>query len=381
MSNPINTPRETTLKRIADSLDIIAFAQSGQISDVTSWAGIQQIVRAGLAEKFLPIGTQLRCTHNVYGEIVWDVVAHDYNPDPEGLLEHSMTLLAHGAVVNSLQYDSPEALYYCENELAAGTYYFTLLSGYDPSYGGGASYYFTLTQKVPAGGVLVFPWGYQTQASTVKVSSYSTVSATSAIESVSVTQGTSGTFLGTADGNTANMNHTHRIRYGSNHWGESAMRQFLNSAAAAGSVWKSQTKFDRPPSWASSTAGFMAGLPSEFLAVVGEVDISCKTNGVYELGHNLSTAYTTRDKFWLPSVDELNYATESVAEGKVFPLYVGATNVDRIKYNSAGTARYCWMRSPYPWSAISVRLIYTDGSLNYNSASDSYAVVPACVIR
>ena len=83
--------------------------------------------------------------------------------------------------------------------------------------------------------------------------------------------------LGTADGKTTNMNHSHRIRYGSNNWVESAMRQYLNSDKAAGSVWTPQTKFDRPPSWNANTAGFMNGLDADFLAVIGKTTkVTCR---------------------------------------------------------------------------------------------------------
>ena len=82
-------------------------------------------------------------------------------------------------------------------EIAAGTYHFTLLAGYDTAYGGGKSYQFTLTKAVPAGGVIMFPWSYQKQASTVLVSTYESRTATTAIESVAVTEGTGGTALDT----------------------------------------------------------------------------------------------------------------------------------------------------------------------------------------
>lgn len=314
-------------------------------------------------------------------KIVWDVVAHDYNVDPIGQYKHSMTLLTHDCFVNSLQYDNTEALYFCAAQLAAGTYHFTLLEGYDTTYGGGKTYQFTLTKSVPANGVILFPWAYNTQASATKVSTYNSVTETTAIETVSVTEGRGGTDLGTADGKTANMNHTHRIRYGSNNWKESAMRQFLNSAAPAGQVWKSQTKFDRPPSWEKTQAGWMNGLDPEFLAVVGTAKITNRTNSLYEEEGNTQQNYYTEDKFWLASRSEVYGGSESgLSDGTQFPYYVGTTNAEKIKYNTSGAARSWWLRSPYPSHAVVVRSVFTDGSLGYVNANSSTGVAAACVI-
>ena len=39
-----------------------------------------------------------------------------------------------------------------------------------------------------------------------------------------------------------------------------------------------------------------------------------------------------------------------------------------------------WLRSPYPGNANSVRLVHTDGSLNYNNAYGGLGAVAACII-
>ena len=350
----------------------------GMLGLIDNWKVVQQLIKEGYGADVFPIGTQLRCSHSVYGEIIWDVVAHDYNLEEES--EHSMTLLSHDCIVNSMQYDATEALYYAETELAAGTYYFSLLSGYDTNYGGGKNIQFTLSKSVPAGGVIMFPWAYNTQSTATKISTYSSRESTAALETVTVTEGTSGTNLGTTDGKTANMNHIHRVRYGSNNWKESAVRQFLNSNAEAGSVWTPQTKFDRPPSWASSTDGFMKGFDEDFLSVVGECNHLTKTNSVFEIDGNLSKLYTTKDRFYLASHSEIFGGSENnLADGTQFPYYNEATNTDRIKYN-AETARYWWLRSPYPSGAYYVRFVPTDGSLSNFNASNSLGVAVACDI-
>lgn len=381
---------EGTQQQILDELKVqnslVKILASGW--NIDSFAAVREIVKGGGGKRYLPVGTQLAVPHTAYGggTLLFDVADHDGYKNPNDPTTHTMTLLMHD-VIYGRQFDATEALYYVHadvwpNGLPAGTYYFNLLSGYDTTYGGGSSISFTTTKVVPVGGVIMFPWSYNTQASTIKVSTYDSRTSTTALETLAVTVGTSGTSLGTADGNTAHMNHTHRIRYGSNHWGESAMRQWLNSDAAANAWWQPQTEFDRPASYAN-VAGFMNGLDPDFLDIVGEVDLVTAYNTVYNAGGEKSGSYTTRDKFFLPSMIELGLGkNDSVAEGALFSLYDGAGNTDRIKYDvsSSSTARYWWMRSPSSWYADFVRYVSTGGSLYISNAYNGFGAVAACVI-
>lgn len=360
-----------------------------------TWADIQKIVRLGAAPRYFPVGYEF-ITHDSTEDtdIIWRVVGHDTIKAADEALTHSMVLETKYVYSNSagnyisLQFDAPEALYCTETELQAGTYNFTLLAGYDTNYGGGKTYSFTLTQPVPAGGVIMFPWGYNQQASETKISTYATQTDTSAIETVGVTEGANGTSLGTADGSTPNMNHTHRIRYGSNNYAQSAVKQWLNSNEGAGSVWKPQTKFDRPPSWASSRTGFMAGLPEDFLAAVQPAIVPCRTNSVYEVDSldgkefTISQTYNLQDRFFLLSRPEIygTWDSAEVKDGELLEYYSGLTDAERIKYDPAGSARHCWLRSPYSGSAYIVHYVNTSGALYFSGAFSALAAAPACII-
>ena len=387
MSNQFGFLSDETFAEKMDTqnkfLAAILSAQGGSVVP-TSFKDVQTLVRSGLASKVFHIGDQLVCNKGDV-KLVWDIIGIDHDVPADKQFTHSMTLQLHDCLA-SMQYDGTEALFYCETELAAGTYHFTLLSGYDTTYGGGKTYQFTLTQPVPAGGQIMFPWGYNTQAASTKVSTYASRTATAAIESVSVVEGTEGTSLGTADGNTANMNHTHRIRYGSNNWVESAMRQWINSDKAAGSVWTPQTKFDRPPSWVASTAGFLNGIDADFLEVIGETEkVTCRNTVTDGGGSDITT-----DKFFLLSRREVYAGNEvsGVIEGEPYPYYsdysdlsVAGTGNDtnRIKYRN-GSPQWWWLRTPYSGNGNYVRLINTAGNLNNHNAHISYGVAPACNI-
>ena len=71
-----------------------------------------------------------------------------------------------------------------------------------------------------------------------------------------------------------------------------------------------------------------------------------------------------------------------VAEGSVLPLYDGATQTDRIKYDQAAqtTARYWWLRGPGPWGARGVRIVNPSGVLNNDNAVYGNGMAAACVI-
>ncbi len=376
-----NFPRESTMREVANALNMIAIAQASNAGDLDSWDAVQQLVRQGMGPKAFPVGSQLRCTHGVYGEIIWDVVAHDYNKNPEDADGHSMDLLAHACPISSLQYDQIEALYYCATELAAGTYHFTVANQNWYTADNGVTYQFTLAGAVPAGGQLVLNMTYNAALAGKTVRVYASRTTTTISEEATLSAGSGGTSLGTTDGASPNMNHMHRAIFGSNNWRESAMRQVLNSAAVAGSVWTPQTIYDRPPTWVSSEAGFLHGLPSDFLAVIGACNRPTRTNSIFEITDTLSSSYTTSDKIYLPSYTEITGSADgTVADGTQFPFYVGAVNADRIKYNTSGTARYWWLRSPYPGYAFDVSGVGPDGTLGGSFAYYAFAVAPACTI-
>ena len=234
----------------------------------------------------------------------------------------------------------------------------------------------------------MFPWAYQKQSTDTKISTYASNAATAAIESVAVTESADGTSLGVADGTVENLNHTHRIRYGSNNYAQSAARQWLNSDAAAGGVWAPTTVFDRPPSWNTSYSGFMRGLPADFLAVVQPAAIPCRTSSIFEVNSldgtefAINQVYTLKDKFFLLSRPEIYGTWDSATykDGELLEFYDGLTDTERIKYDAAGSARTCWLRSPSPGNASIERLVNTSGALHNYIANYAYGVAPACII-
>ena len=387
--NVLNLVSEESFINQTDKLAVYLAAIAAKDDGVlrpTSWAGVQSLVRNGLASKVFAIGDQLTCQRG-NDTLVWDIIGIDHDTPVDPQFTHSLTLQLHDCFPTILQFDALEAFYSAENGLAAGTYHFTIDGTYDATHNDLTSYQFTLTQAVPAGGQLCFGWTYNAQASATKVTSYASATSTTAIEQVAVSEGADGTNLRklTAAGDFSNnLNSILRVRYGSNNYKESAIRQWLGSSAAAGSVWTPQTKFDRPPLWAANTAGFMNGMDEDFLAVIGKTHIVVTRNTVCDGG-----GYDEMDDyFFLLSRSEIYGGVEvsGVNEGSPYPYYADYSDLsaagmgndsNRIKYRG-GTAQFWWNRTPSSGSGSNV--VYTAGYVSSNGANNSYGVAPACNI-
>lgn len=325
--------------------------------------------------------------HETASKMIVTVLGIDQDTPADPQLEHSLTL-GWQDCYDELQYDGTEALFAFPDGLAAGTYYFTIDNTYDTTNNDLGGYQFTLTKSIPQNGVIMFPWSYNKKASIIKVSSYTSTSATSALETVSVTNGTDGTSLGNATiagTPESNVNSIQRARYGSNNWRESAIRQLLNSGKAAEQVWTPQTKYDRPPKWASSTAGFLYGMDPDFVSVIGKVKKRTVKNVVNEGGGYEDNV----EKVFLLSRSEVYAGNENnINEGGPYDYFKDFSNsatvtagkdTNRVKYRN-GSVEHWWLRSPNVGFAAYTHQIKSAGELSHNDASVDSGIAPACCI-
>lgn len=310
--------------------------------------------------------------------------------------QYGMILQSEKLLYN-LQFDEREAFYYAADGLAAGTYHFKLVEHTWVAADTGKSFQFTLTQAVPAGGQLVFVQGYNATLDGGSIRSFESGSSTTAIETAVMSVGTGGTDLGELK-NAINgaMNGCQRALLGSGRWGTSAMRQHLNSAKVAGQVWAPQTNWDRPPSWVSSTAGFMHGLDPEFVKICADVELLTALSTVCDTTAtegSAGTGYeTTTDKYFLPSRPEVFGGGDNASDkGDAWQYYAANSDVpggssnagndsNRTKVSMAGAPYYWWLRSPYVGSGVGVRSISPAGYVYSYDASNTLGVAPACVI-
>ena len=321
--------------------------------------------------------------------IEWDILDYDHDEvyKADGTrAKHTVTIQTHDCI-NELQYSARQAAFAFPNGLAAGTYHFTV--GAHPWVAGnvGKVLTFTLSSAIPAGGQLVFNGVYNQTLVGTTVSVFASATETTASETATMTEGSTGTDLGTIlRSKTDTINSIDRALSGSNNCLKSPMHQYLNSDKTAGNVWTPQTVFDRPPIWASTIAGFLNGKSNNFISHIGTTK---KTTGLSNVDGGGTAVHD--EKVFLLSCSEV-YAGDEYTGGEGTPyLYYKdysdnpspskAADSNRIKYH-AGTATNWWLRSPVAGNASAVMRVNTSG-LWHNTiaiAIGDTSVAPACCI-
>lgn len=402
-----NLPRREDYTRIAAAIesqnDLLRghFKAAGETA-VKSWEGFRNLCRAGGIKTYYGVGDQLQCKRGGT-TLTWDIV---HIGDIEKTGGNYVILQTHDCVPwDTYEFDAREAIFRAPSDLPVGTYHFTTsVSGItDTSWtdssksGWTKTWQFTTTKVVPKGGQICFSKGmyWNTDLSTLGISTYSKPADTTALETVTMTQGTNGTDLATL----GTVNHAQHICYGYNRWSQSDVRQWLNSNATSGDWWSPRNDFDRPPHYATS-AGFTNGMDSDFLAVVAKSNLITDINKISDSGgHD-----TTQDLFFLPATVNLNggdnfynnpgSAVQDIEDTVVWDYYTKfrrdgktGTNTEqddnRRKYKQGSSTEWSWWeRSPWCDYAGGVRFV-TDGGRTwcYNNACYCYGVAPACRIE
>ena len=348
----------------------------------TEWDEFQNSVRAGTVDRYVGKGDQLviakgagslianvagigsktkNTTAN--GNAVTDPTYFDKYPNAKPLLLHF------NDVNYGVMFSAPQASYKITEEIASGAACNIKLALRDIAENAVVQYDFTAPKALVVGGVLQ-------QTTATNLAYYATL--TGAVTNITIAAGTANADI---SAKLSLMNDFNRIKYGSGNYLESAIRQYLGSAAAAGTYWAPKTIYDMPPSWNLTLAGFQNGLDPKFLAVVGKTTREVELNTITDGGPGNATI---SDKFFLPSWKEVfgGAGDNATHKGTQFDLYVGSSNADRIRYDISApqTPRYWWLRSPNAGYSNYARSVVSDGSLNHINAYNGYGALPACVI-
>ena len=344
--------------------------------EINTWTDVQEVVRAGAAPYIFKIGDQFEVTRG-NETLLFDIIGFDHDTPADSDYTHSMTLQMHNGY-EGISFDTGEAAFYVDptvypTGLVAGTYHFYWDYAPSSSVWVRGDYQFTINESVPAGGQ-IFLSNISSPSTTpvtgFKASTYATAGATTPIESeIEIVSGSGGDYLGTI--NTSTLTKTTniygRMRYGSSDWKTSFIRQWLNSDGAAGTWWEAQTGFDRITASNRNKDGFLYGMDSDFLAVLGDVVKTTQKSSTD--GGGLET---TSEKFFLLSRPEV---FNSGNDGTIYDYY--KTEANRIKYRS-NAARNWWLRTAQ--SNNYSYYVATTGDAGTGYVYNTYDAVPTCVI-
>lgn len=354
-------PNADDFDEMAEHLASIAYALGEEV-DVSDWRGIQKAVQLGVAPTVFPIGTQLTDANNR----TYIVVAHNHFKTAHIKDAPTMTLMLKDVLSFKAPYDVMEAFYRTDAELPPANYLVTL--PYTVGERAAGTYSVTIDTTLPAGTTLHFPFGADDGAFTVEAHHYPSNTYYGEFD---MSLGSNGISLGTLG---VELNHTHRVFYGSNNYKESAIRQYLNSNAIESGIWVSQTKYDRPAAWLSDSYGFLRNLDSGLRDILVEVIVPCSTNDTFESPDSTTKAgetYTVIDKVFLPSANELGYYSNGIVnDSTTLPYFNKVDNAMRIKYHNDTPVKY-WTRSPEGRTSFSVGIINGNGAVDFARANDT----------
>lgn len=391
----INFPRETTLQEIAQALQTMAFTQSANLENISTWGQLSGLSRNGYAQKIFDFGDQILekwtdTAANKEYDFPWQITHFEDVELEDGETIHGTFLEAHYATPFGVQF-SNRAFLRCPDGLKAGTYNVTLDAKWgDKDAQKDTTWQFTLTKAVPAGGsVAGFTQMPDVTAANWKATSYAADGITT-IETVPITSGSGGTSLGTMQYATRNdnLNSMQEAGYGWNRWKYSAARQWLNSGQPKGKWWTKQDDWDIAPSQLSQKDGFLCGIPAEMVAVLKPVKVITFANTVNDGG----VTDITYDKVFLASFAEMNININT-GEGTPHEYWQRRTNSKTmlepwktypclIRYSAANhtSPQYVFSRSANRGSASGVMYVNTTGGAGYTGAWYSSTHAPLVVI-
>ena len=384
---------------------------SATATPVATLNEIHEIVRSGEAANVFSIGDQINLNWNdgtTAYVLQFDIVHFGDVELQDGETVPGMFIQSHYAL-QGVQFDASEAIMKCSSALSAGTYHFTIGTSWGTHCVANKVYQFTTTQEIPENGQIVvgsnssfYIWGApDTAPSNWRVYTFSSASSTTPIETLTLTEGSGGTDLGTLSSSTkfgaSGLVNLQMAAYGYNRWSHSANRQYYNSSAAAGSWWAAQHDTDRPPQQLATVRGFMAGLDEAFLNIIKPVKVVTALNTVTDT--DIGSSEVTYDTFFLASLEQEYIVPQaSGVEGSYWEYWKqrlgltspqaqgsGGTNAKHIRYgyDAKTTAQYCRLRSAYRGGAYYTWIVNASGYANsgyYVAAATAGRGCPACVI-
>jgi hypothetical protein len=372
----------------------------------TTFAELRNSSRAGTVENYFAVGDQFVVPHSTLGDLTFDLIGIGQDTPADAAYATNfpsgkpLTLQLHDCLA-ARQFNGTQCNYKIIDTIAEGAWCIKLQH---PDVADGVDTYYDFT--VPAGGYAIGGMLRITAANNVNYYAPTNKTLASPTSNAALTAGEVNTKLGVSPAGGAQLsaqNDSSRVKSGSNRWAYSSVRQWLNSSAAAGAWWAqySGDYYSLAPSTPTyaTDPGFLNGMDTDFLAVVGSVTkrtvlavADGATINAADVDIGANDYEDTTERFFLPSRYEMNGTKENRVIGNTIYSYYSAAGAEsasvqtpRIKYRSG--AAVTWMaRGAVPSASAAesstLRLVSATGNIantltaNYNLAG----VVPACVI-
>lgn len=392
----INIAKEATQKKVLDELGkvsaLTAIIAKGY--ELDSWGAYNEYVKAGQGKEIFEVGDTFTITYTATNGTEYDmdwVVAGFKDKVINGKTYKDVPILTTPyATLESMNFGEEEIMYYTEEGLPAGTYYFEVMEKYQ-GWNAGDTVQFTLEHEVPAGGQI----GSDLKAldgGLCKIWTFSGPHSTTKIETVTAISGTSGTKLGEVYSGKINgqFNGLGRTWYGTGNYKESMQRQWANSDQLKEHWWTPANPWQRTENCVKNYNGFLCGLPNDFKSIVLPTTVVTAYDNT-EAAERGETFYETQDMFWLLSKEEV-HGTPNVAnehEGALLDYWEERTGLTapsdaacntRIVYqmDNHATACYVRLRSATRSSRFNTWCVYTSGQLGNGNGNSACRALLAC---
>ncbi len=177
---------------------------------------------------------------------------------------------------------------------------------------------------------------------------------------------------------------------GYNKWSVSAIRQYLNSDVTDSGWWTPQHEGDVGPSnmpgmGVGAGSGFLCGFEDDFLSCIKKVQVCTVIDGDVDI---------TYDKFFIPSLEQMNVEFDVSGEGEAFEYWRLATDNQGAISRGDGHDAYIsyriskksvpaghFFRSVCPGTKHQIFVTTADGGISEAVASaTAYGYLPVCVI-
>lgn len=342
-----------------------------------------------------------------YGDYIdpaWSEGENNYNPamnlchEADAELEDGETI--HGAFFEwdkttptGVPFDEPEAIAYFDGTEGAGDAYIEISVAYGDGWKAGDGIQITLTEAPAAGDQLVISLGTDSKNDPANGRTWNVYAkgSTTSKQTGTTSNGKNGIKIGatsTVDAMHTNgkVNAPQRAVYGYNRWSQSALRQRLNSEAAAGAWWTPQNEWDRPPAQAATLAGFLAGYAEDVRRHFKPIKVVTVANNADGNAEDV-----TYDRVFLSSLEQMYCVPQFAGKegeyweyykrllGRTTPAPTSQTYARLIKYalNAPTSAQACFRRSASRGAAGIVWCVYASGLVSTNFGSYALRCAPS----